>query len=194
MTSYDPTVMDIDAICAMMDRVRTRLSELTEDEGDLFEILCAANRSCMLGSFLTSLGLNALIEKPTCQTAPSTKILVIGASVVRENELLGTAKNVFNDCGINFNKKRFELHLEYEDCKAYPFEKLRYNDSYSLVFIGPGPHSVESNGDYYSVITRMEQENGFPPIVRLYANGGLKITKTNFREKLTECIDKGLIT
>lgn len=191
--NYDPTVMDIDAICAIMDRVRTRLSELTEDEGDLLATLCAANRSGMLGAFLASLGLEDNTEMPSCQAATSAKILVIGESMVKEKDIWGMAKTVFKDCGISFDKRRFELHLEYEDCKAYPFEKLRYNDAYSVVFIGPGPHSVESNGDYYSVITRMEQEEGFPPVVRLYANRELKITKTNFREKLSECISKGLI-
>ncbi len=193
MTGYNPADMDIDSICAIVDKVRVKLSALTEDEDNLFEMLCSANRSGRLGVFLASLGLSDLIEKKTSQAAPSAKILVIGASIVREKELWGTAKNVFKDCGMQFDKRRFELHLEYEDCKAYPFEKLRYNDSYGVVFIGPGPHSVESNGDYYSVITRMEREKGFPPVVRLYANGGLKITKTNFREKLMECIDRGFI-
>ena len=188
------TDMDLDSISDLTDRVKIRLSEIIEKDGKLFETICLAKQSGILKAFLKPLGLNDLVEtSAVLQPRPSAKILVIGGSEVRENDIWGLAKAVFRDYGIDFDKRRFELHLEYEICKTYPFEKLQYNDSYCAVFIGPGPHSSESNGDYSSVINRMEQEKGFPPVVKLFANGGLKITKTNFRESLMRCIEKGII-
>ena len=38
----------------------------------------------------------------------------------------------------------------------------------------------------------MEREDGYPPLVKLGTNK-LKITKSNFQEKLIELIDQGVI-
>ena len=50
------------------------------------------------------------------------------------------------------------------------------------------PHSGSGKGDYSSVISAIEAEEGYPPVVRLGSNG-LKITKSDFRSKLTEMIE-----
>ena len=193
MINYLPIDLDFDSIDLLTNQVKVRLSELIKDERGLLKTLCLAKQSDTLGAFLKLLGLNSQIEIPSFGRVTASKILVIGESEVKVKDLLGIAKTVFHEHGISFSKERLELHLEYEDCKTYPFEKIRYNDSYCVVFFGPGPHSTESNGVYGSVINRMESEKGFPPVVRLFANGGLKITKTSFRNRLKECITEGLI-
>ena len=45
------------------------------------------------------------------------------------------------------------------------------------------PHSGKIKGNYRSIISALENQEGYPPVVRI---GGkkLKITKTSFREAL----------
>lgn len=57
-----------------------------------------------------------------------------------------------------------------------------------MIMVGPMPHSGTSKGDSGSVIAKIESTEGYPPVVRLGTNG-LKITKTDFRNKLKEMID-----
>ena len=56
-----------------------------------------------------------------------------------------------------------------------------------LLIVGPMPHSGSGKGGYGSVISALESEDGYPPVVRLGSNG-LKITKSDFRAKLEEMI------
>lgn len=58
--------------------------------------------------------------------------------------------------------------------------------------VGPMPHSTESKGDYSSVISAIENEEGYPPVIRMGKNT-LKITKSDFREKLENAIKDQLI-
>lgn len=110
------------------------------------------------------------------------KIVVIGQSDVKVEALLSVAKQ------LGLDKNRFELHLEYEDAKTFNFRKMQWQPTYSLLMVGPMPHSGSGKGDYSSVISAIEDEEGYPPVVRLGSNG-LKITKSDFRSKLTEMIE-----
>lgn len=51
----------------------------------------------------------------------------------------------------------------------------------------PNATQCSGKGDYGSVISALESEDGYPPVVRLGSNG-LKITKSDFRAKLEEMI------
>lgn len=51
------------------------------------------------------------------------------------------------------------------------------------------PHSGHAKGDYSSVITALEQQEGYPPVVRMGTNG-LKITKTSFRNTLESLLQE----
>ena len=54
------------------------------------------------------------------------------------------------------------------------------------------PHSGKEKGEHGSIIAAIENQEGYPPIIRLGANG-LKITKTDFKEKLIEAQNKNVI-
>lgn len=80
------------------------------------------------------------------------------------------------------------MYLEYEDAKKFNFQKMQWQLTYSLLMVGPMPHSGSGKGDYGSIISALELEDGYPPVVRLESNG-LKITKSDFRAKLSEMIE-----
>lgn len=71
------------------------------------------------------------------------KIVVIGQSDVKPEVLLSIAKQ------LGLDKKRFELYLEYEDAKKFNFQKMQWQPTYSLLMVGPMPHSGSGKGDYY---------------------------------------------
>lgn len=152
----------------------------------LLEILTRLNRTDKLNTWLELMELTNLLQSDTSYfTYRSAKILVIGESQIKLNVL----KAIIQNLGIDF--KRFELCLDYNDTKSFNFNKLRYNSQYSLVLVGAMPHKTSGTGDFSSAIARMEQEDGFPPVVRFK---DLKITKTNLKEALQESLNAGYIT
>lgn len=152
----------------------------------LLEILTRLNRTDKLNTWLELMELTNLLQSDTSYfTYRSAKILVIGESQIKLNVL----KAIIQNLGIDF--KRFELCLDYNDTKNFNFNKLRYNSQYSLVLVGAMPHKTSGTGDFSSAIARMEQEDGFPPVVRFK---DLKITKTTLKEALQESLNAGYIT
>lgn len=163
------------------------LLELEENiKEELDDHLTAAfsrmHRSGQLEDFLRLLGMEHLLQKESgYEVYKKGKIVVIGQSDVNLEVLLSIAKQ------LGLDKKRFELYLEYEDAKKFNFQKMQWQPTYSLLMVGPMPHSGSGKGDYGSVISALESEDGYPPVVRLGSNG-LKITKSDFRAKLEEMI------
>ena len=160
------------------------LEESIKDELDdyLTHALSSMNRSGQLEDFLRLLGMEHLLKKESGYEVYKTgKIVVIGQSDVRPEVLLSIAKQ------LGLDKKRFEFHLEYEDAKKYNFQKLQWQPTYSLIMVGPMPHSGSGKGEYGSIISALEAEEGYPPVVRLGSNS-LKITKSDFRAKLEEML------
>ncbi len=159
-----------------------RLEEIVDA---VTEKIYLANRTGELESLLSNWGLSTLIKN----VAPSSddfydtykdgKIVVIGASQVKEHDLLGIVKS------LGLDKKRFEFCLDYEKIKNYQFSKMQYNLNYRLVIVGPMPHSTTGKGESRSTISELENGNGYPKVVRLGSNE-LKITKTNFKQALQE--------
>ena len=90
------------------------------------------------------------------------------------------------------SKDRVELHLEYKP-NGFNIDTLKYSLDYSLVLLGPMPHSMAGKDEYTSIITRMEREAGFPPVKRLMAGDELKITKTSIKGAMEDAISRGLI-
>ena len=150
-------------------------------------ILSRLNRFGQLENLLDLLGMRHLLQKESgYEVYKSGKIIVIGQSEVKQDVLLAVAKKQ------GIDKSRIELYLDYEDAKTFNFKKMQWQPSYSLVIVGPMPHSALGKGDYSSVIAAMEQEDGYPPVIRL-GNGTLKITKSGFRDKLKELIGNGML-
>lgn len=174
-------MLGIDELLELEEAIKAELEE------NLTGILARLNRSGRLDELLSLMEMEHLLDKDNgYQVYKSGKIVVIGQSSVKAEVLLSIGKS------LGIEKDRFELYLEYEDAKSFDFRKLQWKPSYSLVLVGPMPHSGVSKGDAGSIISAIETEEGYPPIVRLGCNS-LKITKSDFRKKLREVIEQGKI-
>lgn len=159
----------------------------SELEDNLTGILTKLNRLDRLEEFLALLGLEALLEKDSgYQVYKNGKILVIGQSDVKVDVLRAVAR----DLGIE--KNRLEFYLDYEDAKTFNFKKIQWQPTYSLIMVGPMGHSGKEKGDFGSVISALESQDGYPPVIKL-GTDHLKITKTDFRSKLQELMALGKI-
>lgn len=133
--------------------------------------------------FLEGLGITEKPEKVNSDThyaIKDGKILVIGGTNIKKDKLLMAAGKE------GFAKDRFEFVTAYDEAKTYPFEKLKWNDRYSAVIVGPIPHKVTGSAGYSSVISRMQTEEGFPPVVRCGTASDLKITRNSFVNALKQ--------
>lgn len=142
-----------------------------------------ANRSDELEELLISWGFEDLVTKaPTYETDKDGKIVVIGASDVKENVLNGIIKN------LGLDKSRFEFCLDYDKAKTFQYSKLRYNPNYRVIMFGPVPHSSTGKNDSSSVIAEMKNHEGYPRVEVLSGNNAVKITKSNFKDTLSKLV------
>ena len=114
------------------------------------------------------------------------KILVIGGSNVKRSDLEISA----NKSG--FDKSRFEWVLNYSEAKKYPYRSLQYNENYAAIIVGPVPHKCCYETDCASVLTAIQSEPGYPPILKLEKGTKLAITKDNFTKALKELKARGI--
>ena len=171
------------------------ISELEELETNLkieFEtkltgIISSLNRSGQLEEFLEMIGLRELLMPSKQFVSYKTgKIVVLGESEAKQEVLEVVGKK------LGIDKRRFVFHLGYAESAKFDARNIQWNPDYSAILAGPQPHSGVSKGSYASSISAMEREDGYPPLVKLGTNK-LKITKSNFQEKLIELIDQGVI-
>ncbi len=147
-----------------------------------------ANRSENLEKLLSEWGLSELLPQTTAyETIKDGKIVVVGASEVKENVLNGIVKS------LGLEKSRFEFCLDYEKAKTFQYKKLRYNPHYRVIIFGPVPHSSTGKNDSSSVIAEMTNHEGYPRVEVLIGNNAVKITKSNFRDALTKLIRENYI-
>ena len=162
------------------------LEESLRDElnDHLEEILIRLNRSGRLEELLSLLGLGELLGiTDEIECSNDGKIIVIGQSEASKEKLIAVAKN------LGITKDRFEFYLDYDDAKTFDFRRTQYSSNYSMILAGQMPHSGHAKGDYSSVITALEQQEGYPPVVRMGTNG-LKITKTSFHNTLKNLLQE----
>lgn len=170
-------MLNVEELFELEDNIKEELDD------HLTAALSRMNRSGQLEEFLRLLGMEYLLQKESGYEVYKTgKIVVIGQSDVKPEVLLSIAKQ------LGLDKNRFELYLEYEAAKKFNFQKMQWQPTYSLLMVGPMPHSGFGKGDYGSIISALESEDGYPPVVRLGTNG-LKITKSDFKAKLSEMIE-----
>lgn len=174
-------MLDYEELYELEDSIKSELDDY------LTAALSRLNRSGQLSEFLQLLGMEHLLNRVSgYEVHKCGKIVVIGQSDIKPEALFSVAKQ------LGLDKERFELHLEYKDAKTFNFHKMQWQPKYSLVMVGPMPHNGASKGDSGSIISALEAEDGYPPVVRLGSNG-LKITKSDFKDKLTEMIEKKII-
>lgn len=174
-------LLGVEELLELEEALRDELNE------NLTAILTRLNRTGQLVDLLALLGLEDLLTVDTgYQVYKTGKILVIGQSDVKVDVLIAIGKR------LGIEKNRFEFHLDFHDGKKFDFHRIQWNPNYSAILVGPMGHSGISKGDKSSVITAIENEEGYPPVVRLGQNG-LKITKSDFTEKIKELLDTGKI-
>lgn len=171
-------MLDLEELQELEDNIKKELND------HLTGILTLLNRTDRLEELLILLGMEELLKQESNYESYRTgKIVVIGQSDVKKDHLLAIGKS------FGIDKNRFELFLDYEDAKTFDFKKIQWQPTYSLIMVGPMPHSIAGKGNYSSIISALESESGYPPVVRLGKNS-LKITKSDFKEKLKEAIDQ----
>lgn len=168
------------------------LSELEDAIMDVLpskitEILSRANRRGTLNDLLSLLGLSDLLgSENKFETYKNGKIVVVGGTETKEEILVSIGKQ------LGIDKKRFEFCLDYENVQKFDFKKMQYAPQYRVILFGPTPHSGHCKGDR-SIIAEIEKMDGYPRVERLVSGEELKITKTNFKEKLKQLIDEEYI-
>ncbi len=155
----------------------------------LFPTLITLNQNERLGRFLDLLDQRELIapDESGFVSLPDKNILLLGHSKLKDEFIYKT----FTEIGIS--KNRVELHTEYKPDRVN-IDSLKYSTQYSLILLGPMPHSMPGKGDFSSVIVRLETEDGFPPVKRITVNGELKITKSSLKSALASAIERKWIS
>ena len=164
------------------------LADLQEAvEEHLTEIMVKFNQGGQIEELLKYLGLETLlgVEEETYKPYKAGRIIVFGASKAKPEELRKAAK----ECGIE--KGRLEPYLGYEESKRFDFRTVQYDEKYALIICGPTPHSGISKGEYSSIITAIENEPGYPPVVRL--DMSKPITRSAFSRALQDQLEKKVI-
>jgi len=131
--------------------------------------------------------IDLLPEEENTFTYPNGNVLIFGDSNIRENVIY----QMFGEIAID--KSRVKLYLGYDEYKNFDFKRLSYRPENRLILFGPIPHSTRGKGDYSSVINMMENEEGYPKVVRLTANKRLKITRSNLEEAIHEEVKIGFL-
>ncbi len=139
-----------------------------------------ANNEGTIFSFLKEHGISFEERDEFPYDRERVKILIAGASMVDVNEITKTLKQ------LGINRSRVDTVLDYEELQKYKWRTLQYSDKYSDVIVGPMGHSAVDKGEFSSIIARMENEDGWPNVIRATANQELKITKNSLREALVE--------
>ena len=168
-----------------LNGLSVNLRSLFMDSSKVFEIVSILNRTGQLDSLLNMLGI--VCNDSTSLPNRRGKIVIVGESEISKQQLEGIAK----ECGIE--KSRLEFCLDYYEAKRFNFRKLQYNENYSAILVGPMPHSTWGKDDFSSVLSALENSDGYPPVSRLGSNC-LKITKSNFKSILMDLLDKRVVS
>jgi hypothetical protein len=164
-------------ICAEANVILNDRIHKANDEGNLWKLL---NRYDMQELY-------PLDNDNEFPTNPRGKILIIGHTKVKQKDIIGCTK----DLGIE--KNRLEIVTDYEGIKKYKFNHIQYNPNYRLILFGPSPHSGVSKENDSSIITTIENKDGYPKIKRLTDGHALKISTTSLKEALIEEIADGYL-
>ena len=170
-------MLSIEELAELEEKMLPLLSER------ITEILTRTNRRGDLDQLLELLDMKDLVSPvKKFDTYRDGKIVVIGGTEVKEKVLLSIAEQE------GIDKDRFEFCLDYYDIQKYDFRKMQYAPQYRVVLFGPAPHSGHGKGDSGSILSEIEKSEAYPRVERLMSGNELKITKSNFREKIQQLI------
>lgn len=160
-------------------------------ERNLGKLLLDINEKGTLDDFLHTIGYSSRKEYPdTFESFPDGKVVIIGESQISREvvDMIATKAGI--------GKSRLECCLQYEHIKSFNFSKLQYQpEKYSLILMGPMPHKVSDLGNYSSMRSKLNRENGYPPVLYLDdGNHKPKITKRILQDAFAKAIQKGYIT
>ena len=110
------------------------------------------------------------------------RLLIAGQTGIGKNELIKLLKQY------NIDINRVDMVLDYDELKTYKWNSIQYSDKYSDIIVGPMGHKSVGSDSYSSVIARMEDEEGWPNIIRAEANSSLKFSKMSLEEALSKSI------
>lgn len=174
-------MVDVVDLFAATDDIKAHINE------HLIQVLTTLNRTERLDDFFQMIDMpNPFHKERLFQSNKKGKIVVLGQSSVAAYDLLTSAGKM------GFDKSRFEFHLTYAEIKTLDIRKYQYQMSYIAVLAGPMPHSGKGKGNDTSMITAMENGEGYPIVKRLGENE-LKISKSSFQKALTELLECGSI-
>lgn len=175
-------MLDTEELLELEDNLKTEFSN------NLTFILTSLNRNEKLYEFLDLINLTNLIQSDSYLHHKNGKIVILGDSQIKQKDIYGIIREY------NISKNRIEFNLDYYDAKNYDFRKLQYEPKYSLILVGPMPHSVNHRGDYNSIISKLENESGYPPVIRIEdKSSNLKFSKTSFKDALNEAFERKYI-
>lgn len=110
----------------------------------------------------------------------TVKLLIAGDSFLKKDRILKVLKK------LGIDKNRVDFILDYHELKNFRWNDLQYSRKYSDVVFGPCPHSAIGKGDFGSIISRMEKDDGWPNPIKASTNGELKFTQQSLIKALEE--------
>jgi|GEM_PF-3171364 len=120
--------------------------------------------------------------------AKDPKVLILGALSVGKDKVYGIAKKV------GFKKDQIEVENDYAKITNLDISHLRHTDQYCGIVFGPVPHSSKSSAGDSSIITHVENTEGYPYHVKATANDKLKLTKTSLTQALEDVYNNYTVT
>ena len=139
-----------------------------------------------LVSLLERMGTTALLAQALqmawddSQSKHARKVLVMGASVVKEDKLRSIARKE------GYGRDVFEYLLDYNKIDRRSIDRLRHSD-YDAIIVGPMHHSIRDMGDASSAIQELKDHPDiYPPVIEARDSHTLKITNNSFKKALEE--------
>lgn len=160
--------------------LRLNSLQINEIEMEFERSLREANARGTIEEFLKDHNINYDFSESFEYDRSRVRILIVGDSMIKKDKIASIARS------IGIDEKRIDYLLDYESIKSFRFSNLQYSYKYSDVIFGPMPHSVVDKGSFSSIISRMENEDGWPNPIRSSANDSLKFTQNSITNALME--------
>lgn len=155
---------------------------------DAIKIISHLDTTDKLDDFLKITGLKAEIRKEFERDLIKTKkVLVVGHGTAKEAHYRQAVKNA------GISPENFEFYLDYHAGAKINFDKYRNRPEYGGIIVGPMDHVGISKGKYPSVISYIENEPGFPMVVKGNNGGQLRLNIQDFYEAVLTLLTAGVL-